>query len=85
MVIGNVVILAGVFTVPPLFRAIRPVRDMLFWWWVLSSLLLPIYVGLEARWMPASEGSAVKTDVKFLVTWLAIFGAAILYSLPFIG
>lgn len=78
----------GLMTYPPYFRAIGGGRlgHTTGVWFLLSSVLLPLYVALEAWWLrKKSQNRALWIDAAFAAVWFSVFWSAVLYGLGHFG
>jgi hypothetical protein len=69
---------------PPYFRSVAggAFGDAVGTWFVVSTLLLPIFVGLECWWMRKdSESRALALDWILVIAWIAVFWGAAVYGL----
>ena len=78
----------GLMMYPPYFRAVAggTLGRVTGIWFLLSSLLLPLYVVLEA-WLlrGSSQSKALWIDAAFAAVWFSVFWGAVLYGLGHYG
>lgn len=48
-------------------------------WYIASSLILPIYVGLEIWWMGRAESKALLVDAALAIVWFLTWWGIFLY------
>jgi hypothetical protein len=68
---------------PPYLRAVGAgtLGDVTGAWFVLSTLLLPIFVGFECWWMRnAAQSRALLIDAVFVIAWIAVFWGSIVFA-----
>ena len=55
------------------------VERLMLKWYFASSLILPIYVGLEVWWMGRAESKQLVVDAVFAIVWFLVWWGLFFY------